>query len=95
MGRKGSTVTSHILITNRLADGVDEVLECKERNVGGIQYKARSRGNSSPNSLAFVCLRNAQTIGATTQLQFSLQCEHQVRVLRVEWSGTRPMGEQW
>ena len=40
--------------------------QVKGRKVGGTRYKARSRGRSSPDTLAFFSLRNAQTIEPTT-----------------------------
>ena len=39
---------------------------CQKQKVEGIRYEARSCGRSSPDTLAFLSLRNAQTIEPTT-----------------------------
>ena len=57
--------------------------------VGDIRYEAQHLG--------FLSLRNAQTIDPSTAwTAVSLpQWKHRVLVFTHEWSGARPMGEQW
>ena len=69
----------------------------KKLKVCGTRYKARSRGRSISRHLGFLSLRNAQTIEPTTgwAVDFIPQCKNQALVFTLEWSGARPMCEQW
>ena len=60
-----------------------------------IRYVARSCGRSSPDSLAFLSLRNAQTLKPTTALAevFSPIANTRYSFLTVEWTGAHPHSE--
>ena len=66
------------------------------RKVGGKRYETRSRGPRLPTPWLFEpAERPDNRADYCLDCSFLPQCKHHVLVFTLEWSGARPMGEQW
>ena len=62
----------------------------------GKRYEGRRRGRSSPDPWLFEpAKRPDDRADYTLDCSFLPQWKHHVLVFTLEWSGARPMGEQW